>query len=101
MKKIFLFITAIAFGLTVYSKNDNIKITFQTNKIHCLFNFIDAISGSNYGSYALKDYFDKSKFNTPENQQLLEKYTQLDLFNGLSYSEFPASRKMGETFLKY
>lgn len=100
IKKLIILMTALTLGQTAYSKTNSIKITFQTNKIHCLFNFIDAISGSNYGSSVLKNYYDKSKYNTPENQKLLNEYSQLDLYNGISYSEFPVSRRMGRNIFE-
>jgi len=55
----------------------NLKINFKHSKIHALYNFVETISGYDHRNRAIKELFDKSQFNSPETQKLIQEFQEL------------------------
>lgn len=62
----------------VNAKN-NFAVKYQINKVHCLYNFLEALSGRMSGSKTLREEFEKSKYNNDKYQSLIKEFQDFNL----------------------
>lgn len=99
IKHLNIALVAILFFSSSCTQRDDLKVHFQTNRIHSLYNFVETISGMPHRSLKLKETFEKSAYNTPEVQTTLKEFRDLsqNLGNGFNFEGFPKSRRMGQS----
>lgn len=72
-------------------------LEFTSNEIHGLVNFVETVSGHPHRSPSLKEFFAKSKYNTPETGKKLDEFRQLesDIDQTIEFPGYPVDRHVG------
>lgn len=94
------FLCLLSLGFAFQSPaSANISVEFKTSRIHGLYYFLNSISDDPYASGELKKIFEKSPYNTPENQLKIEEYSNAIsvLQNSYEYDGFPQGRHNGQS----
>lgn len=95
MRHVFLLMLAIvAIPNFLYASD---ALEFNKSEIHGLVNFVETISGNPHRSKSLKEYFEKSKHNTPEVNKKIDEFRDLvsDLDQTVQFPGYPDDRHMG------
>ena len=94
MKRLSILTLLLIIGYPPFAQTNapKIQIKFQIHKVHYLVSFVEAASGSSFGSKHLRRVYEASAFNTPQNRQILDKFKDLSLdFDSFKYPGFPNS----------